>query len=226
MLNQINWQLEERSDISTKWVLQNLKSEGAAPIWWWLQAWFPIQADFYQWFAFQEVILVPLVTLYNSQVARLFFFKLPPPHWLLQNSFSENKLFIERTIEHHSLESYYVYNVCQSQRKGLTPTKPIHHLVNAGDKHILMATTGTRLKARHVDTTFTATLLTCACAQSSSSEHTSCRCTKQPARLGQRIKQCSKRLVKRLSLSNIKIVSFSRAQGQDIQHFVDFPGEH
>lgn len=112
MLNQINWQLEERSDISTKWVLQNLKSEGAAPIWWWLQAWFPIQADFYQWFAFQEVILVPLAALHYSPVARLFFFKLPPPHWLLQNSFSENKLLIERTIEHHSLESYFVYTVC------------------------------------------------------------------------------------------------------------------
>lgn len=123
VLSQINWQLEEWSDILIKWVLQNLKSEGAALMRWWPQAWFPIEVDFYEVFAFHEVNMVPFVALRHSQVAGIFSFKLPPPRGLLQNSFSENKLSVGSTMEHHSLESYFVSNVCQSQHERLIRTE-------------------------------------------------------------------------------------------------------
>lgn len=80
----------------------------------------PNPGYFNQLFALQEGNLVPLVAPRHSQVVGIFYFTLPPPHGLPQNSFSENKLSIDSTMKHHALEDYFVSNVCQSHCEGLT----------------------------------------------------------------------------------------------------------
>lgn len=87
-------------------------------------------------FALEETKLVPFVALCYREVAAIFsLLKLPPLYWLLQNSFSENKLYIGSTMIHRSLASYFVSKCASVKSSSELKLNGIYHFMNAAGKH-------------------------------------------------------------------------------------------